>query len=86
MRAMGLHWKHVSPDGLQSGINYTYSKKKFTSPNSEPTCLHADTRSPSISAFQATPDQRPDQRAQLDDAMVRDCMKAKGYKIDAEPR
>jgi hypothetical protein len=38
---------------------------------------------PCISAFQATP---PDQRAQLDDAMVRDCMKTKGYKIDTEPR
>jgi hypothetical protein len=47
-------------------INYTYSKKNFTSPKFE-----AD-----LSACR---------RAQLDEAMVPDCMKTKGYKIDTEP-
>ena len=37
----------------------------------------------SVTAFQANPQE---QRAQLEDAIVRDCMKAKGYKIEMEAR
>ena len=64
-------------------INFTYSKKNFTSPTFESdlsACKHH--KSP-ITAYQEIP------RAQLtppDDATVHDCMKSKGYKIETEVR
>jgi ABC-type uncharacterized transport system involved in gliding motility auxiliary subunit len=84
MRAMGfLLASNLFLTACSQVINYTYSKKNFTSPTFETDLSACRHQSPSISAFQATP---PDQRAQLDDAMVRDCMKTRGYKIDTEPR
>jgi hypothetical protein len=65
------------------GINYTYSKKNFTVPTFKAdlsTCRHKDSF---VRAHQAIP---PDQRASMDDATVRDCMKTKGYKIETEAR
>ena len=84
MRAMGfLLGSTLLLTACSQAINYTYSKKNFTSPTFDADLSACRRQSPSISAFQATPS---DQRAQLDDAMVRDCMKTKGYKIDTEPR
>ena len=64
-------------------INYTYSKKNFTNPTFEADLSACRRPNSSISAFQATPQE---QRAQLDDSMVRDCMKAKGYRIETETK
>ena len=64
-------------------INYTYSKRNFASPTFEAdlsTCKHH--KSP-ITAYQTRPQE---QQAPLDDATVRDCMKAKGYTIEMEAR
>ena len=64
-------------------INYTYSKKNFTSPTFEAdlsACKHH--KSP-VTAYQRV---RGGNRPPLDDATVRDCMKAKGYKIETEAR
>jgi hypothetical protein len=64
-------------------IDYTYSRKNFSSSTFEAdlsTCKH---RNPSISAFQTPPQEKRDQ---LDDTAVRDCMMAKGYKIGTEGR
>jgi hypothetical protein len=67
--------------GCSQAINYTYSKKNFTTTTFE-SDLSACRHQPSpIAAYQAS---SPEQRTQLDDTMVRDCMKAKGYKIESE--
>ena len=64
-------------------INYTYSRKNFTSPTFEAdlsACKHPQV---TITAYQKIP---REQQPPLDDAAVRDCMKAKGYKIETEAR
>jgi hypothetical protein len=71
------------PAGCSQAIDYTYSKRNFTSSTFEADLSVCRHRSPSISAYQ-TPSQG--QRAQLDDAAVQDCMMAKGYKIGTEGR
>ena len=64
-------------------IDYTYSKKNFTSPTFKSDLFKCRDQRSSIAAYQTT---QQEQRAQLDNAMVRDCMKAKGYKIEMETR
>jgi len=69
--------------GCSQAIDYTYSKRNFTSSTFEGDLSACKRQSPSISAFQ-NPSQ--EKRAQLDDAAVRDCMVTKGYKIETEGR
>jgi hypothetical protein len=69
--------------GCSQAIDYTYSKRNFTSSTFEADLSACRHRIPSISAFQ-TPSQG--QRAQLDDAAMRDCMATKGYTIGTEGR
>jgi hypothetical protein len=69
--------------GCSQAIDYTYSKRNFTSSTFETDLSACRHKGPSLSAFQ-TPSQG--QRAQLDDAAVQDCMMAKGYKIGTEGR
>ena len=64
-------------------INYTYSRKNFTSPTFEAKISHANSTSQPITAYPKIP---REQQPPLDDAAVRDCMKAKGYKIETEAR
>jgi hypothetical protein len=69
--------------GCTQITDYNYSRKNFTTPTFESdlaACRHPNAP---FSAFQPTPQE---QRAQLDDAAVRDCMKTKGYKIETEGR
>jgi hypothetical protein len=62
-------------------IDYNYSKRGTTRFEADlAACRH---KNASASAFQAT---TSNQRAQLDGAAMRDCMAAKGYKVDTEPR
>jgi hypothetical protein len=69
--------------GCSQAIDYTYSKRNFASSTFEADLSACRHRSPPISAFQTL---TQEQRAQLDDASVRDCMVAKGYKIETEGR
>jgi hypothetical protein len=64
-------------------INYTYSKKNFTSSNFEVDISACKRHSSPFSAYQEIP---RNQQPPSDDAAVRDCMKAKGYKIETEAR
>jgi hypothetical protein len=64
-------------------IDYTYSKRDFTTPKFEADLAACRHQNASASAFQAT---TSNQRAQLDEAAMRDCMAAKGYKVDIAPR
>jgi hypothetical protein len=63
--------------------NYTYARKIFTNTKFESDLAACRHQNSSVSAFQTPP---PDQRTQLDDATVRDCMKTKGYMIETEAR
>jgi hypothetical protein len=62
-------------------INYTYSRKNFTSPTFEADLSACELHKSTITAYQKIP---REQQPRLDDAAVRDCMKAKGYKIETE--
>jgi hypothetical protein len=64
-------------------INYTYSKKNFTSSTFEADIAACKHHSSPIRAYQEIP---RDQQPPLDDAAVRNCMKIKGYKIETEAR
>ena len=64
-------------------INYTYSRKNFTSPTFEADLAACKLHKSTITAYQKIP---REQQPPLDDAAVRDCMKAKGYKIETEAR
>ena len=83
MRPMGLLVGSTLCLAARSQVTeYTYSRKNFTAPTFESdlaACRHAN----SVSSYQSPP---PKQSAQLDDAAVRDCMQAKGYKIEPEGR
>ena len=67
--------------GCSQAIDYTYSRKNFSSSTFEADLSACKRQGPSISAFQTPPQEK---RTQLDDAAVRDCMMAKGYKIGTE--
>ena len=64
-------------------IDYTYSKRDFTTPRFEADLAACRRQNASALAFQAT---TSNQRAQLDENAMRDCMAAKGYKVDIAPR
>ena len=61
--------------GCSQVVDYTYSKRNFTSSTFEADLSTCKRQSPPISAFQNPPLEK---RAQLDDAAVRDCMVTKG--------
>jgi hypothetical protein len=69
--------------GCSQITDYSYSRKNFTTSTFESDLAACRHRNSSFSAFQAP---RQEQRAQLDDAAVRDCMMTKGYKIETEGR
>ena len=75
--------KHITSGGLHQAINYTYSRKNFTSPTFEADLSACKLHKSTITAYQKIP---REQQPPLDDAAVRDCMKAKGYKIETEAR
>jgi hypothetical protein len=65
--------------GCSQVINYTYSKKNFTSPIFGADLSECKRHRSLVNAYQAEPQE-------LHEAQVRDCMKAKGYRIEAEVR
>src|SRR5271154_5991940 len=69
--------------GCSQITDYSYSRKNFTTSTFESDLAACRRPNASFSAFQATPQE---QRTQLDDAAVRDCMKTKGYKVETEGR
>jgi hypothetical protein len=64
-------------------IDYTYSRRNFSSSTFEADLSACKHQSPSISDYKTPP---REQDAQLNDAAVRECMMAKGYKIGTEGR
>jgi hypothetical protein len=69
--------------GCSQAVDYTYSKRNFTSSTFEADLSACKRQSAPISAFQNLPEEK---RAQPDDAAVQDCMVTKGYKIETEGR
>jgi PBP1b-binding outer membrane lipoprotein LpoB len=68
--------------GCSQAIDYTYSKRNFTSSTFEADLSACKHQRPSVSAFQTL---SQEQRAQLDDAAERDCMTNKEYKVETDP-
>ena len=64
-------------------LDYTYSKRNFSSSTFQADLSACKRQRPSVSAFQTL---SQEQRDQLDDAAERDCMMNKGYKIETEGR
>jgi ABC-type glycerol-3-phosphate transport system substrate-binding protein len=62
-------------------INYTYSKRNFTSSAFEADLSACKHHRSSVTAYQPSPREQQDE---MDEATVRDCMKTKGYKIESE--
>jgi PBP1b-binding outer membrane lipoprotein LpoB len=65
--------------GCSQVINYTYSKKNFTSPIFKADLSECKRHRSLVNAYPAEPQE-------LHEAHVRHCMKAKGYRIEAEVR
>jgi hypothetical protein len=63
--------------GCSQAINYTYSKKNFTSALFDADLSECKRHPSSVTAHQAA-------HRELPEAQVRDCMKDKGYRIEAE--
>jgi PBP1b-binding outer membrane lipoprotein LpoB len=69
--------------GCSQAIDYFYSKDNFTARSFDADLSECRRQSPSIAALQASV---AEQRVEIDDAIVRDCMTAKGYKIETETK
>ena len=80
MKAIALLLGGTLLTGCSQTINYTYSKKNFTSPTFEADLSIC--RRPKSPAHKTV----GEQGVQPSDAMVRDCMAAKGYAIESEMR
>jgi hypothetical protein len=61
-----------------------YSKKNFTSQSFHADVSECKRQNPSFVAIQSYVADSHDRTTHIDDAMVRDCMKAKGYAIQVE--
>jgi hypothetical protein len=63
--------------GCSQAANYTYSKRNFTSQTFEADLSGCKRHQSPVNAYQAEPQE-------LQEAQVRDCMKAKGYNVETE--
>ena len=63
-----------------------YSKKNFTTQSFNADIAECKHQNPSFVAIQSFAPESEDRRTQIDDAMVRDCMKAKGYTVQADTK
>jgi hypothetical protein len=63
-----------------------YSKKNFTSESFRADASECKRRNPSFVAIQSYVADSQDRTSNIDDAMVRDCMKAKGYDIRVQTK
>jgi hypothetical protein len=63
-----------------------YSKKNFTSQSFRADVSECNRRNPSFVAIQGHVADSHDRNSYIDDAMVRDCMKAKGYDIQLQSK
>jgi hypothetical protein len=63
-----------------------YSKKNFTSESFRADASECKRQNPSFVAIQSYVADSQDRPSNIDDAMVRDCMKAKGYDIRVQTK
>ena len=63
-----------------------YSKKNFTSESFRADASECKRQNPSFVAIQSYVADSQDRTSNIDDAMVRDCMKAKGYDIQVQTK
>jgi hypothetical protein len=63
-----------------------YSKKNFTSDSFAVDISECKRRNPSFVAIQGRVADSQDRNSYIDDAMVRDCMKAKGYTVQVQTK
>jgi hypothetical protein len=63
-----------------------YSKKNFTSESFRADASECKRQNPSFVAIQSYVADSQDRTSNIDDAMVRDCMKAKGYDIRVQTK
>jgi len=63
--------------GCSQAANYTYSKRNFTGPTFEADLSECKRHRSPVNAYQAEPQE-------MHEAQVRDCMTAKGYRVEAE--
>ena len=88
--ACGFQLANQSTDTLISGCaqvnNQFYSKKNFTSQSFNADVSECKRQNPSFVAIQSYVADSEDRTSYNDDAMVRDCMKAKGYDIQVQSK
>jgi hypothetical protein len=88
--ACGFQLANQSTDTLISGCaqvnNQFYSKKNFTSLSFHADVSECKRQNPSFVAIQSYVADSEDRTSYNDDAMVRDCMKAKGYDIQVQSK
>jgi hypothetical protein len=63
-----------------------YSKKNFTSQSFRADVSECKRQNPSFVAIQSYVADSQDRTSYIDDSMVRDCMKAKGYDIQVQTK
>jgi hypothetical protein len=70
--------------GCSQAIDQLYSKMNFTSQSFNADISECKRQNPSFAAVQSYGAEQRDRQMQVDDAMVRECMKGKGYTVQIE--
>jgi len=65
-------------------IDQLYSKKNFTAESFNADISECKHQNPTFAAMQSYGAEQRDRQMQVDDAMVRECMKGKGYSVQIE--
>ena len=72
--------------GCSQMSDHFYSKAHFNAQSFDADISECQRQNPSFVAMQSYASDTEDRRRQIDDAMVPDCMKAKGYTIQTESK
>jgi hypothetical protein len=70
--------------GCGQAIDQLYSKKDFTAQSFNADISECKHQNPTFAAVQSYGMEQRDRQMQVDDAMVRECMKGKGYTVQIE--
>ena len=77
---------HCGHIGMRSGQQSVLLEKNFTSQSFHADVSECKRQNPSFVAIQSYVADSQDRTSNIDDAMVRDCMKAKGYDIRVQTK
>jgi hypothetical protein len=72
--------------GCTQVTDQLYSKKNFTAQSFNTDFSECNHQNPSFAAIQTYAAEPKDRGPQVDDVMVRECMKAKGYTLQTESK